>query len=235
MSKKLDNLLTSGSIIEDMDQIRSIVTELLDSPATSLMNRSPGIIRDIADCCDLDPACYDKLLLREVIALLYSAHMFGDLATEMEDGTYDNYIYPRTLSFLLLDGLFMSRKTDSELLASFFNIGFYKYSQFITMEISKTDPKAGASICGTLMRLLSDINDGSAPENDATLGDVVSMLHQVYFHPWYPGAVTANDYLNGILRDCGAAWGLIILYPHEAFRPDVGDTLKKYYQLPLEA
>lgn len=117
--------------------------------------------------------------------------MFGDLAIEMEDGTYDNYIYPRTLSFLLLDGLFMSRKTDSELLTSFFNIGFYKYSQFITMEISRTDPKAGA--------------------------------------------VTANDYLNGILRDCGAAWGLIILYPHEAFRPDVGDTLKKYYQLPLEA
>lgn len=236
MIEDLDKLISSYSGgIKDFEQIEEILSNFMNVVASSVIyqktNSSKGPIRTIVNCCGLDDSSYDKLTFSEIISLLYNAELFKEFLTENEDGSFDKYMFPRFISFCIINSLIRTNRSKQEV-SQLFDINFYKYSQFMTREISKTNIRESAQICGQLMKVLTEINNGDTPENDATLGDIFDMLHQKYFKPWQPGVESPDAYIKGVLDICHASWIMLVIYPYMAFKLEettkVVQVVKKY-------
>lgn len=221
MSEELNRVLelASEKSIRDLNMIENIINGLMNSKASYLMSSCPkkDVPSIIARTCNIGDEKYNNLSLIEVISLLYNSSCFSGFETEYDDGTIDNEAYPYTLAFMLCNNFLQLKGTVPEI-TQFLKMNFYKFSQYITSEISKRDMRKGVRVCSGLMRKLAKSGKSYRPDNDDTLGDVFTELCNQYRKNWNPGVEEASKYIDRVLSIFECMWIMLIVYPYEALQ-----------------
>lgn len=235
MSKELESLLTASEKgVKDFDQIQTILQNLLNAKAYTIIHPQPGkqmALDHIFECCNVKPENYTSLSFAEVIMLLKHPERFEALCTPDENGESDFYLYTNFLTTCIILDL-MKQTNASPEIADFLNINFYKFMQFISKEISHNKMNQAARLSSIIMDKLFIIYASGQPDNNDTLKDVFKRIAKSFYLPLFLGIERPADYLLRMYSICEVARCLLIISLHDAFtlgtKLSIDDVMHKH-------
>lgn len=224
MSETLEKLLKNAEVggIKDHNKIERILSSLLNTKVSNLVipseNGKKSVYEILIDDCSIDSKM-EKILFRDVIALLFNAKLFPNLTTTMDNGLEDEYIYPSFISLNIALN-FIKYAKDIPEINRFLNINFYNNSQVITKRISSRDFKKSARLSGLMMRSVSSVNEKQNPSNDATILDIFKIMQGKFVKPWCPGVEPISKYVERTKNICDCTWLMLVVFLYEAYQLD---------------